>query len=61
MRRGYTGSGGPAVMKEIVVVTLEHTKKSPETDGLRGSRWFQGLLLDVTMHDVMLHWILREC
>jgi hypothetical protein len=49
-------------MKEIVVGILEHTKKSPETDGLRGSRWFQGgLLLDVTMHDVMLHWILREC
>jgi hypothetical protein len=48
-------------MKEIVVVTLEHTKESPETDGFRGSRWFHGLLLDVTMHDMMLHRILREC
>jgi hypothetical protein len=72
VRRDHAGFEEPAVMNEIVLVTLEHMKKNPETVGLRalvaqascvppsGDWVFQGLLLDVTMHD-MMHRILREC
>jgi hypothetical protein len=73
VRRDHAGFEEPAVMNEIVLVTLEHMKKNPETVGLRalvaqascvppsGDWVFQGLLLDVTMHDMMVHRILREC